>query len=194
LVISNVVYFEKAGKDNSEEVLKIAKKFADERKIKDIVVASTVGVTGILAAEMFPIKDYNLVIVTHSDGFMKGIKQELDENNRKKLDAKNVKILTATHALSGVERAFRSGLKPPVWSPVELIAKTIRAIFGEGVKVCMEISLMAADAGLINMENDVICVAGTGRGADTAVIIKPAYSSDFLKMKVREILCKPRDF
>ncbi|MHA1294207.1 MAG: pyruvate kinase alpha/beta domain-containing protein [Candidatus Helarchaeota archaeon] len=194
MVKTQVVYFEKAGKENTKETLEIAKKIAEERKIKDIVVASTVGDTGILASEIFPTDKYNLVVVTHSYDFMKNIKQELDENNRKKLEEKNVKILTATHALSGVERAFRAGLKPAIWGPVELIAKTIRAIFGEGTKVCMEIATMATDAGLINSEHDIICIAGTGRGADTAIIVKPAASSYFLKMKIREILCKPRDF
>ncbi|MHA1377027.1 MAG: pyruvate kinase alpha/beta domain-containing protein [Candidatus Helarchaeota archaeon] len=194
MVKTEVTYFEKAGKDNTQETLKIAKKYAVERKIKDIVVASTYGETAKLASEIFPTNEYNLVIVTHSYGFMKNIKQELDENNRRELEKKNIKLLTATHALSGVERSFRTGLKPQIWGPVELIAKTIRAIFGEGTKVCMEIATMAADAGLINDENDVICIAGTSRGADTAVILKPTYSSYFLKMKMREILCKPRDF
>lgn len=193
MVELKVTYFEKAGKHNTEETLKIAKNVADERGIKDIIIASTVGETGVQAADIFPTKNFNLVVVTHSYGFMKNIRQELDDNNRNILEKKNVKILSATHALSGVERAFRSGLKPPIWFPVELIAKTIRSVFGEGIKVCMEISMMAADAGLIDIEKDVICIAGTGRGADTAVILKPAYSSDFLKMKVREILCKPRD-
>ncbi|MFX0133333.1 MAG: pyruvate kinase alpha/beta domain-containing protein [Candidatus Hodarchaeota archaeon] len=188
------VYFEKAGKDNTEETLKIAKKFAEKKGIKDIVVASTVGETGVQAAKIFPTNDYNLVVVTHSYGFMKNIKQELDDNNRAILEKNNVKILSGTHAFSGVERAFRTGLKPQIWFPVELMAKTIRSVFGEGTKVCMEIAIMAADAGLIDMESDVICIGGTGRGADTALILKPAYSSYFLKMKVREIICKPRDF
>ena len=188
----NVVYFEKAGPQNTEETLKIAKKIADMKEIKDIVIASTSGKTAVLAIEIFPTNEFNLVVVTHADGFMKGIKQELNADNKGILEKNNIKILTGIHAFSGVERAFRQDLK--VWLPVELFAKTIRSVFCEGVKVCMEIAIMAADAGLLNMDKDIICVGGTGRGADTAVVLKPAYTSDFLKMKVREILCKPRDF
>lgn len=194
MVNLNVVYFEKGGPENTEETLQIAKNAADTYEIKNIVVASTTGKVGVRASEIFPADDYNLIVVTHASGFMKNIKQELDDNNRMQLEKNRAKILTGIHALSGVERGFREGLKPPVWLPVELIAKTIRSVFGEGIKVCLEIAIMAADAGLIDDEKDVICIAGTGRGADTAVILKSAYSSDFLKMKLREILCKPRDF
>ena len=52
---------------------------------------------------------------------------------------------------------------------------------------------MAADAGLIPSE-DVLAIAGTGRGADTAVIIGANSSNRFFDIKVREILAKPMGF
>jgi hypothetical protein len=52
---------------------------------------------------------------------------------------------------------------------------------------------MAADAGLIPCE-DVIAVAGTGRGADTVALIRANSSNNFFQIKVREILAKPRAF
>ena len=51
---------------------------------------------------------------------------------------------------------------------------------------------MAADAGAIPVDKDVVAVAGSGRGADTAVVIKPAYSHTLFDMYVREIIAKPR--
>ncbi|MEX2689145.1 MAG: hypothetical protein Q6351_002325, partial [Candidatus Njordarchaeum guaymaensis] len=75
--------------------------------------------------------------------------------------------------------------------PAEIMAITLR-LFGEGTKVCVEIVLMAADAGLISMENDVIAIAGTGIGADTALVIKPAHPSNVFDLTIREIICKPR--
>ena len=41
---------------------------------------------------------------------------------------------------------------------------------------------------------DVVAVAGTNRGADTAVVIRANSSNRFFQIKVREILAKPRDF
>ena len=66
-------------------------------------------------------------------------------------------------------------------------------MLGQGIKVCVEIVVMASDAGLIPPE-DVIAVAGTGKGADTAVILKADSSNHFFQIKIREILAKPREF
>jgi len=60
------------------------------------------------------------------------------------------------------------------------------------MKVACEIALMAADAGLVRTDEDVISIAGTGRGADTAVVLRPVNTRNFFDLKVKEILCKPR--
>ncbi|MEJ2738360.1 MAG: hypothetical protein P8105_00705, partial [Dehalococcoidia bacterium] len=73
----------------------------------------------------------------------------------------------------------------------EIIAQTLR-IFGEGIKVVCEIALMAADAGLVNTGQDVVCIGGTGHGADTAVVLQPVNAQRFLDLKIKEIICKPR--
>jgi len=52
---------------------------------------------------------------------------------------------------------------------------------------------MVADAGLISMDKEVISIGGTGGGADTAIVVKPAYPRKFLELKIREILAKPRE-
>jgi hypothetical protein len=71
------------------------------------------------------------------------------------------------------------------------MAYTLR-IFGEGTKVACEIALMAADAGLVRTDEPVIAVAGTGRGADIALILRPANAQTSFDMRIMEILCKPR--
>jgi hypothetical protein len=60
------------------------------------------------------------------------------------------------------------------------------------MKVVVEITAMAADAGAVPVDRDVIAIAGSGRGADTAVVVKPAYSHNLFDMVVREIIAKPR--
>lgn len=74
-------------------------------------------------------------------------------------------------------------------SEQEIVANTLR-ILGQGVKVCAEITAMASDAGLIPQEN-IIAVAGTGSGADTALVIFPQPSNRFFDIKIREFLAKP---
>lgn len=183
------VYFQTPGKQNTEALLKLVKAYAKAEGIRDIVVASTTGETGVKASKLF--KDFNVVVVTHYVGMKEPGVSELEEENRKRILKNGAKVLTATHALSSAERAIRG--KWGTIMPLEIMANTLR-LFGEGTKVCVEITLMAADAGLIPVDRDVIAVAGTGRGADTALLIKPANASRFFDLKVREVIAKPRDF
>ena len=61
------------------------------------------------------------------------------------------------------------------------------------MKVCVEIAVMAADAGLVDMNNEIITIGGTGRGADTVAVIRPAHSPHFFDLDIKEILAMPRD-
>lgn len=181
------VYFDRQGRENTERTLEIAKARADELGIETILVATTTGETGARAAEFF--KGYNLVVVTHSTGFRQPNEQELEEENRAAIERAGAKILTCQHAFAGVGRAVRKKLG--TYELEEIIAYTLR-IFGEGMKVVCEIALMAADAGLVRTDQEVIAIAGTGRGADTAVVLVPANAQTFFDMRILEILCKPR--
>jgi len=53
---------------------------------------------------------------------------------------------------------------------------------------------MALDAGLIPHGEDIVAIAGTGSGADTAIVIRPAHSRQFFETQVREIITKPREW
>lgn len=169
--------------------MKLAKEYAEAEGINDIVIASTTGETGAKAARMF--KGFNVVVVTHHVGFREPGIHELKEEFRQQILKYDAKILTCTHALSGAERAVRKRFG--TLQPLELIANALR-LFGEGAKVCVEIVVMAADAGLIPVDKDVIAIAGTSRGADTALVIRPVNTSKFFNLKIREVIAKPREF
>jgi hypothetical protein len=181
-----IVYFDKPGVDNTEEVLRIAKKRATELGIKTVVVATTVGNTGVRATEVF--KGIKVVAVTHSTGIKTPDVQELTEENRLKITANGGLILTATHLFRGVSGAMLK--KFNMHEIGAIIADTLR-LMGQGMKVVVEISVMAADAGLVRTDEDIIAIAGSGRGADFAVVLKPVNSNDFFDLKIKEILCKP---
>jgi hypothetical protein len=182
-------YFTGAGKQNTGTVLKLVRKYVEKENIGDIVVASTTGETGAKASRIFTGK--NVVIVTHCYGFKDLGKTELLEEFRKEILANGARILTATHALSSAERAIRKNFG--TIQPLELIANVLR-LFGEGTKVCVEIVLMAADAGLIQLDRDIVAIGGSGRGADTALRVRPANSARFFDLKIREAIAKPSNF
>jgi len=177
------------GRQNTEALLKLVKEYAESVGIRDIVVASTRGETGAAASVTF--KGYNVVVVTHHTGFAEPGVQELEEECRKQIIESGAKIFTGTHALSSAERAVRK--KFGTIQPLELMANTLR-LMGEGTKVCVEITLMAADAGLIPVDRDIIAIAGSNQGADTALVIKPTNASRFFDLKIREVIAKPREF
>jgi hypothetical protein len=181
------VYFGEAGPANTKRTIEIAARRADELDIKHIVVASASGETALDAATAF--RSRSVVVVTHSTGFLRPDFQELDPERRKKIEAAGAKILTCQHALGGVNRAVRKKLGS--YELDEILALTLK-IFGQGLKVAVEISLMAADAGLIPTTEPCLSIGGTGTGADTAVLLRPSNAQTFFDLKIMEILAKPR--
>jgi len=182
-------YFDKSGKENTETVLDLVQDWADRLDIKTILVASTSGETGLLAINK--IHHHQMIVVSHSTGFREAGMQEMEPQYRKAIEKSDGKVLTCQHAFGGVGRALR--LQHSTHSLEEHIANSLR-IFGQGMKVVAEITLMAADAGWINTTDDIIAVGGSNHGADTAAVICPANATRFFDLKIRGILCKPWDF
>ncbi len=179
-------YFENPGKENTEEVLRIVKQRAGELGIKTIVVASTVGDTAVKATDVFG--GFKIIAVSHFTGYRGPDTQEFTEENKKIVESKGGIVFTSTHAFGGLSMAMRKKYNTYVIG--DIVANILR-IFGEGMKVVCEIAVMAADGGLVHTDEDIIAIAGTGRGADTAVVLRPVSSWDFFDLKVKEILCKP---
>ncbi len=183
------LYFEKAGEQNTKTLLEFVKKYIKQEGIKNVVVASTTGRTGADAVNIF--KGYNVVVVAHAYGFKESGKNELQKEYQRKICSKGGKIFAGTHALSSAERAVRKDFG--TIQPLEIIANVLRRL-GDGTKVCVEITLMAADAGLIPVDEDIVAIGGTGRGADTALRIRAANSAKFFDLKIKEVIAKPLNF
>jgi len=184
-----VTYFEKPGKANTDQCLEIVKKELKAGWYKHVVVASTTGETGLLFAQHLRDMGINLVVITHCYGFKEPNTIEMPQDIMNQIKALGARLYTGTMITHGLETGLASkfsGIYPTL-----LVAQTLRR-FGEGPKVCCEIVMMAADAGLIPEEEEVLAVAGTGWGADTVTAIRSAVSKRFLNLRVLEILAKPR--
>ncbi|MGE5415262.1 MAG: pyruvate kinase alpha/beta domain-containing protein [Acidobacteriota bacterium] len=178
--------WDKPGPSNTDQTLELAVKRAGELGIRHIVVASCTGAT---AAKLI---NYGLEItcVTHHVGFSGPGKDEMSHDARQHLIGKGVKILTTTHLLAGVDRAVRNQFGGVY--PAEIMAQTLR-IFGQGVKVAIEIACMAKDAGMIPHGEEVVSIGGSAEGADASIVILPAHGNRFFEAEVREIICMPRN-
>jgi hypothetical protein len=182
-------YFNEAGRQNTDALLSLVKEYVEKENIEDIVVASTTGETGSKASKAF-IKR-NVVVVTHSFGFQEPGKTELREEYRRDILTNGAKVFSGTHALSSAERAIRKDFG--TIQTLELIANVLR-LMGEGTKVCVEITLMATDAGLVPVDRDIVAIGGTGGGADTALRIRPCHAARFFELRIREVIAKPHTF
>ena len=189
LVITQAsMYFDKPGKDNTDQTLQIAADRGRELGLKEAVVASSTGKTAYKAMEVF--SGCKLTVVTYHCGFKEPFKSRMEEKVRQDIEDRGVRVIAASHALSGVERSVAK--KHSGVYPVLLIADTLR-LFGQGTKVAVEVAIMAADAGTLSGE-DIVSIGGSGSGADTALILKPAHQNNFFDMRIREVVCKPRNF
>jgi len=184
---AKTIYFDSPGAANTEETLRLAKIRAEELGIKTIVVASTTGDTGVKTTKEF--KGYKIVVVTHTTGFGSSDTQELTLENKERVEKLGAQLFTGTHAFGGIAHAARKSFNTYVLG--DFIANTLR-IFGQGMKVAIEISIMAADAGIVSTAEEVIAIGGTVRGADTAIVLKPAHAHDVFSLRVQEVICKPR--
>jgi hypothetical protein len=179
------MYFNTKGKENTNSTIDLALKTAVKRGIKHIVVASSKGGTAKLLKNDDGI---NIVAVTHANGYPEPGKNELTEEARKELQSLGIKVLTTSHVLSGAERGISKVFGGV--SPVEIIAQTLR-MFGQGTKVCVEVVVMALDAGLIPFGEPIIAIGGSGHGADTALILTPSHASSIFDVKIHQVICKP---
>lgn len=189
LMKRQIVYFSGPGEANTDEVLKLAAQRAQELGIKHIVVATTTGETALRAAETVKGQDVKIIGVTLHAGTWEKYDSPHSEKV-KRAEKMGVKFLTCTHALMGnLSTSIMEKFGGVSWS--DLIAYTYYT-FSQGTKVAVEIVVMAADAALIPVNREVIAIAGSDTGADTALVIQPAYSTDFFSLHVREIIAKPR--
>jgi hypothetical protein len=181
--------FEEAGKHNTDATLRLAKERALALGIDQVVVASSHGYTARKAHALLVPAGIQVVAVSichgwESEGWVMSAQTKAD------LAEMGVVVHTGVHALGdGVGSAFTD--KFGGRTPEEIVRHTLYR-FSQGMKVAVECVLMAADAGLLDMSQEVIAVAGTGSGADTAIVCWPAHPRTFHELEIREVLAKPR--
>ena len=180
MIQETITYFEDPGKENTETTLELAIARAKARNIRKIVLASTRGETAKDLAARLAGTGITMVVVPHQYGFMAG--QRFTKELAAELEGQGHAVHFGT-MLFHTEHFY--GVEAP-----KTLADLLRA-FCQGMKVAVEIVLMAADGGKLEIGEEVVVVTGTGRGADTAVVAIAATSTHFKDFHVTEIICKP---
>jgi hypothetical protein len=138
------------------------------------------------AAEAFRGSGIELIAVSISAAFdQEGWTMTAAE--RQKVGEKGVRVLTSLHGLADGVAEGMFGAN----TPGTVMAETLRC-FSQGMKVAVEVSIMAAEAGWIRAGEEIVALGGTDDGADTAIVLRPAYARKIKDLVVCELICKPR--
>ncbi len=191
-VEEKVVYFkdEENWEENTEKTVQVVREFLEANSpVKYLIVASSRGYTAEKMLKAIPLDKVKMVVVKLAAPRDEEFNLEFDERVKELLASRGVPLVQATHTLSGaLDVALLERFK--VLAHSRLIAEVLY-LFSQGMKVCLEIASMAVDAGAVPEGVDALCVAGTGYGADTSVLLQAEGSSRFFDMKVKRILCIP---
>lgn len=187
---TGIVYFDRPGPANTDAVIEAVARRREDLKIEHVVVASNSGATALKLSAALQGTGTTVISVAEHAGFRGDDAASLTDEQRAAQEERGIKVLVCSHALSGVGRSISN--KFGGISHVEIIAYTLRQFGGEGLKVAVELAVMAADAGLVPTDREIIAVGGSGGGADCAIVLKAAHMNNFFDLEIREILAKPR--
>ena len=166
-----ITYFDKEGNDYTDElILAVKDRLELSDQIKHIVIASASGKSALKLADAVG-DQVKIINVTHHCGFSGPNESDISDEMIKKLEDEGIVTYFGLHAFSGAARGVTN--KYGGYSPLDVVADTFR-MFSHGIKVAAEISIMAADAGLIPVGEEIIAIGGRGHGVDSAVILTPA--------------------
>ena len=179
--------FEEPGPANTAATLQAALARAQELGITQFVVASSTGRTALQAAEV--LGGQGRVIGIHLARSFWEVYAAPDPALVNEAEERGVIFFTGPHGLMG---AIDAALAEKGALPASHVIAHTYYTFSQGTKVAVEDVLMAADAGLLHLEQEVISLAGSSQGCDTALVIKPAYANKFFDLRVREVVAKPR--
>ena len=185
----SITYFEKPGKDNTDELIACVKERLTEGDIKYVAIASASGESALKLYEALADLDVTIVNCTHHMGFKEPNKADITPEMINKLENLGITTFMGSHALSATGRGITN--KFGGFTPIDMIAASFRCIC-QGFKVCAEIAIMLADAGLVPVGEEIITIGGTAKGVDTAVVMTAANMTKVFEMKFHEIIAMPR--
>jgi hypothetical protein len=190
------LYFEKSGKHNTAEVIETVMHRMGEGDISTIVVASTTGYTALEFSDALEGQNATLISVGETPLIREwGAEWPcLEPETKQELEGRGVVVADRIPYLLHSSVLDFSQWKAP--SAEEILRESLYA-FGQGLKVAVEVVLIAVASGFLEPYQDVIAVGGTSRGADTAIVVRATlpnhvFSQDADKrLIIREVLCKP---
>ncbi len=190
-----VYYFDEPGEENTPWVIEAVSQRLEDGGVRKVIVASTSGETAVEFARSLKGKA-ELTCVSEAP-YRREWGEEwpcLKEEFRQELERLGVTIIDRVPYIfhsSVLEAARGSGAFP------ERVVKETLYSFGQGMKVAVEVALTGVSCGYVTPYEDVIGVGGSGKGADTAIVLRATYPASLFdkdpakRLEIREIIAMP---
>ena len=195
MIKREVYYFDEPGERNTQLVLEAVSHRLEAGGPRKVIIASTSGETAAKFARK--LKDKAELICVSEAPYRREWDEEwpcLKQEFREELERLRVAI---------VDRApyvfHDSILEAARWTSIfpERLVKETLCCFGQGMKVAVEIALMAVSCGYATPYEDVIGVGGSGKGADTAIVLRATYPASLFdkdpgkRLEIKEVIAMP---
>jgi len=195
VVKRQVYYFSEPGEENTRWVIEAVSQRLEAGGIGKVIIASTSGKTAVEFARTLKGKA-ELICVSEAPYRREWGEQWpcLKQSFRRELEKLEVAVIDrAPYVLhSSVLEAARW----PSTSPERLVKETLYS-FGQGMKVAVEVALTAVSCGYVTPYEDVIGVGGSGKGADTAIVLRATYPASLFdkdpakRLEIKEVIAMP---
>ena len=190
-----VSYFPDYGEQNTPAVIACVGRRLDEDDLTTVVVATSSGKTALLfAGALAKRPGLRLIAVGNPPG---SAYEPMTAQNRQTLAAEGVIVIDyAPYGCSSLQGDAHRNMYGAL-DLLVVVADIWRMMGGQGLKVAMEVGLMATNVGVLKPGEKVIAVGGTASGADTAIVMKTALSLDIFSAEperrpdLLEFICTP---
>jgi len=185
-----------------ENIVSLAKERAELFNAKNVVVATNSGATANLVLEVFG-SNYNIYAVGNpSSAHERGLVHHtgVSEETRRRLEDRGIKVVLQDQSLfqtlghdgtfhgSPLDEVIENAAPGGIYNTVAIIFNTLQ-LFGDAPRVYIEVTLMAADSGLLPLDADCISIARPSMWSkhhpDAAMILRPAKTQDIFKRELR---------
>lgn len=161
------IYFSKAGKENTKEILIKTKEYVNNcnGKVDYIVISSTTGYTA--KEGLNELKDLNIPVII--------CKQDLNEKYSMKNDV--LEVLKPHCEVYDIPRKYITDI-------VGIQGANILRNFSQGTKVCVELLMYLINISKFKHGDRVVILGGTLKGADTAISFEVKNNKNFKVMNI----------
>ncbi len=189
-----IYYFDISSPSHTRNVISSVKERLTLGDINKIIVPVTTGKT---LSEFKEFIDAELIVPVSEDEAVSVCRLVINKNPGFFDKIINDRMEDALNSVRGRRGVFDKVLLPFCGENVDAARETLYA-FGHGMKVAIQISLVAVERGYITPGQRIITVGGLQGGVDTAVIVKAATPSQAFsakqsgRLEVEEIICMPK--